>query len=115
MTNTPHQRVDGARPPMLSRAEFEAGKPCPACGQPYRDGRELPGAELQRTPEQQAAYEREHAGVRARHPDCEDGWFGVAGSRTLHCNRCCPPPPLSKRQAGRISALLFGPHRRPAP
>jgi hypothetical protein len=108
--STQPARIGDRWPPSLSRAEYEAGVPCPGCGLPYTDGLGDWPPVFKRTPEQQAEYEQADALFRARHPDCGGGYHRhvVSGSRTWHCLDCCPPPPLSDRQAERTSAILFG-------
>ena len=112
---------DDTQPAMLSRAQFEAGEPCPGCGLPYVDGLGSDAPDLTRTAEQQAALDAERARFNEHHADCRPsdkfpdsnlGGYRVgsfSGGRppnlTLHCYACCPPPPLSDQQRERLRAL----------
>lgn len=91
----------------LSRAEFEAGHPCRGCGEPILDrlGDHPP---LQRmTSEERAEHDAEEARYKERHGECRAGGWTVSGSRTKHCNHCCPSPPMSEKQVKAISEILF--------
>jgi hypothetical protein len=69
--------------------------------------------QLQMTAEQGAASDTEEARFTGRHGDCHGGRWSVAGSRTLHCNYCCPFPPISERQAEEIAQIIG--HAPPSP
>lgn len=92
----------------LSRAEFEGGEPCRGCGELLLDGL-LPGGWpplLKMTPEQQADYDCEGAKWQERHGNCHAGRWSMQGSRTQHCSYCCPPPPMSQKQAEALRDIL---------
>jgi hypothetical protein len=97
----------------LTRAEFEAGEPCRGCGLPLLDRLGGFPPQLQMTAEQRAAYDAEEARFTERHSDCHGGRWSMAGSRTLHCNYCCPFPPMSERQAEEIAQIIG--HAPPSP
>lgn len=101
-----------ARAPRLTRDEFEAGVPCPGCGLPLVDGYGMPRFERERTPEQQADYEREQARWEEQHGECKLGRWSTEGSLAMHCWGCCPPPPLSQEQREAVESIL-GPVRSP--
>jgi len=90
----------------LSREELEARVPCLGCGQPVIDG--LGGWPLlmKLDDEQKRDHEAADAAFKSRHPDCHASRWSMAGSRTIHCSFCCPPPPLSERQIQKIKAIL---------
>lgn len=77
----------------LTWEQFEAGMPCLACGRVWDDR----GCELD--PEVEAAFAAAHAG---------GGRHTLAGSETVHCLSCCPPPPLSPAQIDQLVLLLRG-------
>jgi hypothetical protein len=90
----------------LSRGELEAGESCRGCGQPLLDGLGdwLPLNQL--TPEQRAGYDRAEELFRERHGDCRSHRWSLSGHRATHCGYCCPPPPMSDRQAEQIAQIL---------
>ncbi|WP_264079301.1 hypothetical protein [Mycobacterium szulgai] len=51
-------------------------------------------------------YEAEQSRFKAAHASCRSHRHSIAGSLTMHCGRCCPPPPMSPSQLDRIHALL---------
>ena len=92
---------------MLSWGEYQAGEPCQACGRPLRDDEpwELRGT-MHFTDAERDRYEAEQTRYRAEHGECRSHRWSVEGSLTLHCGRCCPPPPLSPEQRDRLRVLL---------
>ncbi|XVU27063.1 hypothetical protein ACQPZJ_08490 [Actinoplanes sp. CA-054009] len=58
------------------------------------------------TDEEQAARAAAAQAFKERHPYCHAGQWGMANGRVTHCNRCCPPPPLSPEQIRRISQIF---------
>lgn len=98
--------------PMLTWEEYEADAPCPGCGMPYVDGErwEFKGT-MHFTDEERARHEAEEARFKARHPECHSHRHSVSGSLTLHCGKCCPPPPMSPSQREEIARLFS--HRTP--
>jgi len=91
----------------LSRGELEARVPCRGCGQSIIDGlgEWLPLMKLD--DEQRGDYEAADAAFKSRHLECHASRWSMAGSRTIHCSFCCPPPPLSEGQIQQLSAILL--------
>ena len=79
---------------------------CRGCGLPMDDRRGDRPPLLLMDAEERTAYDAEEAAWRDRHPDCRAGRWSVAGSRTLHCTACCPPPPISPKVLARIAAIF---------
>ena len=96
--------------PMLTWKAYQAGEPCPGCGRPYLDEEhwEFRGT-MHMTPEERARYDSEEDRYREAHGECHASRFGVAGSLTLHCGKCCPSPPLSPERIEKIARLLGRP------
>lgn len=96
--------------PALSWEEYEAGDPCPGCGLPYRD--DVPWESkgtMHFTDEERARYEAEEARFKQAHRDCHSVRHSVSGSLTMHCGKCCPPPPLSPEVREAVGTLLRTP------
>ncbi|GAA4127940.1 hypothetical protein [Actinomadura keratinilytica] len=94
----------------LTWEAYVAGEPCPGCGLPYRDGEpwDFKGT-MYFTEEERARYDAEEARFKKAHGDCRSHRHSVSGSLTMHCGKCCPPPPLSPRQIEKIGRLLGTP------
>lgn len=90
----------------LTRAELEAGVPCPGCGLPIIDGQGDRPPLMKLTDEERTEHEHAEEDFKARHPGCRSHRWSMSGSRTIHCGFCCPPPPLSERQIQDISTIL---------
>lgn len=58
------------------------------------------------TDAERSRYDEEDSTYRALHGDCVAGRHSVSGSLTMHCMKCCPPPPLSPTQIERIVSVL---------
>lgn len=71
---------------MLTWLEYQAGKPCRACGRSWD----------KTTADEDAAFELAHQG----------GGRQTLGGGPAHCLACCPPPPLHPRQIEQLAALL---------
>lgn len=56
--------------------------------------------------EERARYDAEVVAYNEVHGECHSARHSVSGSLTMHCMKCCPPPPLSPTQLEKISALL---------
>lgn len=54
---------------------------------------EFPGL-INLTPEQRARYEAEEAIYLAAHAGHNAHRWSMTNSLTMHCGKCCPPPPL---------------------
>lgn len=91
----------------LSRAEAAAGLPCRACGEPVIDRLGSWPALLHMTEQERQEYDAADQRFRARHSDCRAVRWSIDGSRATHCGLCCPPIPLSARQAEEISKILL--------
>lgn len=93
--------------PALTWEAYVAGEPCPGCGRPYRDAEpwESKGT-MYFTDDERTRYEAEEARYKAAHGNCHAHRHGVSGSLTMHCGRCCPPPPMSGEQIERISSVF---------
>ena len=89
----------------LSLVELEAGEPCRGCGQSLLDGLGGWAPLNQLTPEQRGEYDRAEKLFRERHGDCRSHRWSLRGHRATHCGYCCPPPPMSDRQAERIAQI----------
>ncbi|MCX6401817.1 MAG: hypothetical protein NTX33_18040 [Propionibacteriales bacterium] len=86
---------------------YVAGEPCPGCHRPYRD--DVPWVfrgTMHFTDDERARYDAEEARYKANHGGCRAHWHGVSGSLTMHCGKCCPPPPMSPSQIESISKIL---------
>ncbi|GLZ16426.1 hypothetical protein Acsp04_66610 [Actinomadura sp. NBRC 104425] len=94
----------------LTWEAYVAGEPCPGCGLPYRDEEpwDFKGT-MYFTEEERARYDAEQARFKKAHGDCRSHRHSVSGSLTMHCGKCCPPPPLPPRQIGEIGRLLGTP------
>jgi hypothetical protein len=92
----------------LARDELEAGAACRGCGLPVMERLGDWPWPKDRTPEEQSAYAAAEADFRTRHSDCHSHRWSMSGSRSTHCGRCCPPPPLHQSQIDAISAILRG-------
>lgn len=92
----------------LSYDDAATGVPCRACGQPVIDHLGDWPVTLERTTEEQIAYESAAAALQAAHPDCHEGRWAASGSRTLHCTLCCPPPPFSPAALNDLRQVLQG-------
>lgn len=93
--------------PTLTWEQYVAGEPCPGCSLPYRDDEpwESKGT-MNFTEKERARYEAEEARYRLDHPECRSHRHSVSGSLTLHCGKCCPPPPMSPEQRETLGRLL---------
>lgn len=84
----------------LTWDEIADGVPCRACGLPVVDrlGDWTPLNRLSDTERQE--YEATRAAFEERHAECRSHRWGacitwsVQGSRAMHCNLCCPKPPI---------------------
>ena len=96
----------------LTWEELVGGVPCQGCGQPI-----LGNETSQRDREPWADYRERRKPIdeefRLRHPDHGLSW--TVGSGSIHCSRCCPPPPLSPEQIAQISRILNPPPPAPLP
>lgn len=93
--------------PSLTWDQYVAGEPCPGCGRPYRDDErwESKGT-MYLTDDERARHDAEEARYKRDHPECHSHRHSVSGSLTLHCGKCCPPPPMSPTQREEIGRLL---------
>ncbi|MGO1510427.1 MAG: hypothetical protein ACTHW4_07630 [Actinomycetales bacterium] len=96
--------------PKLTWERYAAGDPCPGCGLPYRDEEpwEFKGT-MYFTDEERTRYEAEEARFMEAHAECHSSRHSVSGSLTMHCMKCCPPPPLSPRQIEELSRIFSRP------
>ncbi|MBX7433788.1 hypothetical protein JDV09_16980 [Mycobacterium sp. Y57] len=94
----------------LTYEQFRAGQVCPGCGRPYLDTEpsEAKGI-MNYSDSERACYDREEARFKEAHRSCGSHSFGVSGSLTKHCSKCCPPPPFSPAQRDRLATLLRAP------
>ena len=90
----------------LSWEEYKAGEPCRGCGEPMMDGRGYWPGTMYLSEQERREYDAEEERFRERHPDCKSGRWGISGSRTRHCMRCCPPPPWGPAQIEKIARLV---------
>jgi hypothetical protein len=98
------------RTPPLTYEEFRAASPCPGCGRPYIDDERWQSrGTIYFNDEERARYEAEEERYKKAHGDCGSHRHGVSGSLTLHCGKCCPPPPLSPSQIENIREILRNP------
>lgn len=96
--------------PSLTWEAYMAGEPCPGCGRPYRDEErwEFRGT-MHMTNAERARYDAEEARYTEDHGDCHAVRHSVSGSLTMHCGKCCPPPPLSPAQIEHLRRILGRP------
>jgi hypothetical protein len=95
----------------LTCEEARAGAPCPGCGVPYSDAADMPDVgTMYYTDEERATAIAEDRRYREAHPRCHAGRFMIGGRG--HCNRCCPPPPMSPEQRKSVLGILYGGTRR---
>jgi hypothetical protein len=83
----------------LTYGEMHAGAPCPGCGLPLVDQVERPWRDkgtMYYSDEDRTAAEAETAAHQERHGDCHAASWTM-GDGPLHCDRCCPPPPMSPK------------------
>lgn len=94
----------------LAFEQYSAGLPCPGCGRPYVDAEpfDLTGT-LNLSDDVRLRYDAEQSRFKAAHASCRSHRHGVSGSLTMHCGKCCPPPPMSPAQRERIASLLSVP------
>ena len=98
--------------PTLTWEQYSAGEPCPGCSRPYRrDGSWEDKGSMYYTEQERAMYEEEDALFRQEHGDCHAMRHSTVGALTMHCGRCCPPPPMSPSQVTEVARTLFGPRR----
>ncbi|GAA3598501.1 hypothetical protein [Kribbella ginsengisoli] len=98
--------------PSLTLEELAAGKPCPGCLWPLHDSErwESKGTMFFKT-EERERYDAEEVRYKNLHGECRAGRWGVEGSLTNHCSRCCPSLPISPAVAAKLAGILS---RRPA-
>ncbi|WP_129656301.1 hypothetical protein [Rothia halotolerans] len=93
--------------PPLTWEEFKVRTPCRGCGQPWLDGEEWrSGGTAHFTDEQRERYEAEKKRFAQQHGRCGNERHSMSGSLTIHCRRCCPPPPLSPQQVEEIRRVF---------
>jgi hypothetical protein len=94
----------------LAFEQYSAGVPCPGCGRPYVDAEpfDFKGT-LNLSDDDRLRYNAEESRFKAAHTSCRSHRHGVSGSLTMHCGKCCPPPPMSPAQRERIASLLSTP------
>lgn len=94
----------------LTFEQYSAGVPCPGCGRPYVDVEpfDFKGT-LNLSDDGRLRYDAEESRFKAAHASCRSHRHGVSGSLTMHCGKCCPPPPMSPGQRERIASLLSVP------
>jgi hypothetical protein len=91
----------------LTYEEAQAGAPCPGCGIAYSDTLDMPNVgTMYFTDEERATALAEDRRYREAHPRCHAGRFSIGGRS--HCNRCCPPPPMSPDQRRSVLGILHG-------
>lgn len=98
--------------PRLTYEQFRSGVPCPGCGRPYVDAEpwESRGT-MHMTEDERARYEAEELTYKELHASCHSARHSMSGSLTIHCMKCCPPPPMSPTQVEKVRAIPS----RPAP
>ncbi|WP_319446903.1 MULTISPECIES: hypothetical protein [unclassified Mycobacterium] len=94
----------------LTYDQYSAGAPCPGCGLPYVDAEpfDFKGT-MNLSDVGRLRYDAEQSRYKADHGSCGSHRHGVSGSLTMHCGKCCPPPPMSPAQRERIRALMSHP------
>lgn len=91
----------------LTFEQYRAGRPCPGCSRPYIDDEPFESkGTMYFTDDERARYDAEEAVFKAAHGACGSHRHSVSGSLTTHCGKCCPFPPLSPAQIGRLSTLM---------
>lgn len=91
----------------LTFEQYRAGQPCPGCGRPYIDDEPFESkGTMYFTDAERARHDAEEARFKAAHRACGSHRHSVSGSLTTHCGKCCPFPPLSPAQLGRLSSLM---------
>jgi hypothetical protein len=94
----------------LTYEQYRAGQPCPGCSRPYIDAEPFESKGTANFSEsERARYDGERARFEEAHRSCGSHSFGVTGSLTKHCGKCCPPPPFSPAQRERLATLLRAP------
>jgi hypothetical protein len=91
----------------LTFEQYRAGVPCPGCGLPYVDSEpfDFKGT-INLSDDERVRYDAEESRFKAAHASCRSHRHSISGSLTMHCGKCCPPPPLSPSQRERIRALM---------
>ena len=99
----------------LTREQARAGEPCRGCGLPVIGGLGSWPPTMHLTTDERVEYAAAQARYRELHPNCDAHRWSMEGSRATHCGYCCPPIPLSEKQAEHIGRLLANfrkPHER---
>jgi len=90
----------------LTRERALAGEPCRGCGLPVIDNLGSWGGTMYLSPQERIEYDAAQELYRRMHPTCDAHRWSTEGSRATHCGYCCPPIPMSDKQAEDIGRLL---------
>lgn len=94
----------------LTYEQYRAGRPCPGCGHPYIDAEYFePKGTMHFSGSERARSDADEFRFKEAHASCGSHRHRVSGSLTMHCGKCCPPPPLSPAQCDRLATLLREP------
>jgi hypothetical protein len=94
----------------LTFEQYSSGVPCLGCGRPYVDAEpfDFEGT-LNLSDVDRLRYDTEESHFKAAHTPCQSHRHSISGSLTMHCGKCCPPPPMSPAQRERIASLISTP------
>lgn len=90
----------------LTYTEMITGEPCRACGGVIIDSLGSWPPELRMKPADRDSLVAAVADFNEAHVECRWGRWSMEGSRALHCNLCCPPPPLSPQVVAELARIF---------
>ncbi|MGV1033775.1 MAG: hypothetical protein ACOYBP_00935 [Microbacteriaceae bacterium] len=97
---------------FLTRDQVAAGEVCRGCGLPVFDGLGSWPPLMHLSDQERIDHDAAEASYKQLHPDCHAHRWSMQGSRTTHCDLCCPPIPFSDSQLESVARILRGHVRR---